>query len=316
MGGLFPIPATNTSAPIRHRLPDFSQGLSVRPVERDPTARRFRGDCAGFLRLGNHVGDLALFVIPLVSVLVSSASVQARSPSIALGHATKATAGADVSRTPSNLLILRHAHRQQPEPGRSGYHGGTQVPCAQSPAQPAGPPPTPVTAGRPRALPGPGTPPPAAFRRSRPRLEHEVEGGLRGTAEAREAASADDVPDPRLTSLLGRAHERQEIGHALTLARSGASATLALAGEPGIGKTALLDYAAREAVGMRLLGARGIESEAQIPFGSCSSSSGLALPLLGRSRRRRRTRWRARWPCGQERDRSGSPSAPPRLVSV
>jgi len=53
--------------------------------------------------------------------------------------------------------------------------------------------------------------------------------------------------------LLGRARERREIGHALTRARSGGSATLALAGEPGIGKTALLDYAVQQAAGMRLL---------------------------------------------------------------
>ena len=44
--------------------------------------------------------------------------------------------------------------------------------------------------------------------------------------------------------LLGRNRERQQIEQALALARSGASATLALAGEPGIGKTALLGYAA------------------------------------------------------------------------
>jgi DNA-binding CsgD family transcriptional regulator len=68
--------------------------------------------------------------------------------------------------------------------------------------------------------------------------------------------------------LLGRADEQREIDQALTRARSGASAVLALAGEPGIGKTALLGYAAERAVGMRLLQARGIESEAQIPFGS------------------------------------------------
>ncbi len=82
--------------------------------------------------------------------------------------------------------------------------------------------------------------------------------------------------------LLGRACERQEIGQALARARSGSSATLALAGEPGIGKTALLDYAVREAAGMRLLRARGIESEAQIPFGSLLELIRPALPLLGK----------------------------------
>ena len=82
--------------------------------------------------------------------------------------------------------------------------------------------------------------------------------------------------------LLGRARERQEIGNALRRARSGVSATLALAGEPGIGKTALLDYAAREAAGMRLLRARGIESEARIPFASLLELIRPALPLLGK----------------------------------
>jgi DNA-binding CsgD family transcriptional regulator len=68
--------------------------------------------------------------------------------------------------------------------------------------------------------------------------------------------------------LLGRAHERWEIEHALEVARSGTSVRLALTGEPGIGKTALLDHAAAFATGMQVLRARGIESEAQIPFAS------------------------------------------------
>ncbi|HUA02699.1 MAG TPA: AAA family ATPase [Solirubrobacteraceae bacterium] len=66
--------------------------------------------------------------------------------------------------------------------------------------------------------------------------------------------------------LVGRERERDEIERALQSARSGASATLALVGEAGIGKTVLLDHAAEQAGGMRLLRARGIESEAQIPF--------------------------------------------------
>ncbi len=78
--------------------------------------------------------------------------------------------------------------------------------------------------------------------------------------------------------LVGRDHERQRIDQALAKARSGTSATLALAGESGIGKTALLSYAAERAAGMQLLRARGIESEAQIPFGSLLE---LIRPALG-----------------------------------
>ena len=80
--------------------------------------------------------------------------------------------------------------------------------------------------------------------------------------------------------LLGRADERREIELALARARSGASSVLALAGEPGIGKTALLGYAAQRSAGMRLLRARGIESEAQVPFGSLLELIRPALVLL------------------------------------
>jgi DNA-binding CsgD family transcriptional regulator len=81
--------------------------------------------------------------------------------------------------------------------------------------------------------------------------------------------------------LLGREQEREAIERALESARSGASATLALVGEPGIGKSVLLDYAAERAAGMQVLRARGIESEAQIPFGSLLELLRPALGVLG-----------------------------------
>ena len=61
--------------------------------------------------------------------------------------------------------------------------------------------------------------------------------------------------------LLGRERERDEVRRVLDRARSGASATLAIVGEPGIGKTALLDDAAEQAGGMRVLRARLYELE-------------------------------------------------------
>src|SRR5438132_660714 len=66
--------------------------------------------------------------------------------------------------------------------------------------------------------------------------------------------------------LMGRDLERQALERVLDDAREGRSAVLALVGEPGIGKSALLDAAADAAAGMRVLRARGIESEAQVPF--------------------------------------------------
>ncbi len=78
--------------------------------------------------------------------------------------------------------------------------------------------------------------------------------------------------------LLGRDRERHEIERVLAGAAGGQSAILAMVGEPGIGKTALLDYAAKRAQKMRVLRARGIESEAQIPFASLLE---LLRPALG-----------------------------------
>src|SRR5579875_2323870 len=82
--------------------------------------------------------------------------------------------------------------------------------------------------------------------------------------------------------LVGREPERHAIQLALDRARSGASAILALVGEPGIGKTALLDHAADLAGGMRVLRARGVEAEARIPFASLLELVRPALELLGR----------------------------------
>jgi DNA-binding CsgD family transcriptional regulator len=78
--------------------------------------------------------------------------------------------------------------------------------------------------------------------------------------------------------LLGRDRERLRIDQSLAQARSGISAMLALVGEPGIGKTTLLSYAADRSAGMRLLQARGVESEAQVPFGALLE---LLRPALG-----------------------------------
>ena len=82
--------------------------------------------------------------------------------------------------------------------------------------------------------------------------------------------------------LLGRDLERARIERALTQARSGTSATLALVGEPGIGKTVLLDHAAQRADGMLILRARGVQSEAQIPFASLLELLRPALVMLDR----------------------------------
>ena len=80
--------------------------------------------------------------------------------------------------------------------------------------------------------------------------------------------------------LVGRARERSRVERLLLAAREGRSALL-LAGEAGIGKTALLEHAQAEAeaAGMLILRARGMQSESDIPFAGLSE---LLAPLLDR----------------------------------
>jgi DNA-binding CsgD family transcriptional regulator len=78
--------------------------------------------------------------------------------------------------------------------------------------------------------------------------------------------------------LLGRKEERLALDRLFAQARAGRSGVLALVGEPGIGKSTLLDHAAECAEGMWIVRARGIESEAVIPFAGLAE---LLRPLLG-----------------------------------
>ena len=61
------------------------------------------------------------------------------------------------------------------------------------------------------------------------------------------------------TGLLDRRGEQTAVHRVLGQARAGSSAVLVVRGEPGIGKTALLDYAAGRAVGFRVVRAWGVE---------------------------------------------------------
>ncbi len=78
---------------------------------------------------------------------------------------------------------------------------------------------------------------------------------------------------------VGRERERARIDRLLQDARAGRSATLLLHGEAGIGKTALMRWAIGQASGMRVLRARGIETESDIPFAGLAE---LVTPLLDR----------------------------------
>ncbi|GAA3919056.1 AAA family ATPase [Actinoplanes auranticolor] len=78
--------------------------------------------------------------------------------------------------------------------------------------------------------------------------------------------------------MLGRTAERALIDGLLTGARAGRSDALVLTGEPGIGKTTLIQYAVGQAEGMQVLSARGYEDESEIPFAGLAD---LLRPALG-----------------------------------
>ena len=82
--------------------------------------------------------------------------------------------------------------------------------------------------------------------------------------------------------LLGRDRERATLEALIAEAHAGRSAVLALVGEAGIGKSTLLDWAAGHAEGLEVVRARGIQSEAQIPFAGLFELLRPALHLLDR----------------------------------
>jgi DNA-binding CsgD family transcriptional regulator len=77
--------------------------------------------------------------------------------------------------------------------------------------------------------------------------------------------------------LLGRETELQRIDSVLERARSGRGGALAIVGEAGIGKTALLAAARERAGGIRIAEAAGVESEADLPFAALGE---IAEPFL------------------------------------
>jgi DNA-binding CsgD family transcriptional regulator len=81
---------------------------------------------------------------------------------------------------------------------------------------------------------------------------------------------------PRL--LAGRGAQGARLDRLLADARAGQSTVLVLRGEPGIGKTALLGYAAQSAEGFQIARAAGVESEMELPFAGLHQ---LCRPMLG-----------------------------------
>ncbi|WP_433327814.1 helix-turn-helix transcriptional regulator [Spirillospora sp. CA-294931] len=71
--------------------------------------------------------------------------------------------------------------------------------------------------------------------------------------------------------LVGREPEQRRIGQLLDEARAGRSGALAIHGDAGIGKSALVEFAVAAAGDMTVIDGLGVESEAEIPFGALYS---------------------------------------------
>ena len=79
--------------------------------------------------------------------------------------------------------------------------------------------------------------------------------------------------------LIDRREECSLLDGVLRDVRSGESRVLVVHGDPGVGKSALLEYLARNAAGCRLVRASGVESEMELAYAALHQ---LCLPMVDR----------------------------------
>jgi DNA-binding CsgD family transcriptional regulator len=84
------------------------------------------------------------------------------------------------------------------------------------------------------------------------------------------------------TQLLGRHRERAVLDRVLEAARDGHGGVLVVYGEPGVGKTALLDYALEAAADFRVARAAGVEGEIELAFAALQQLCSPSLDLIER----------------------------------
>jgi DNA-binding CsgD family transcriptional regulator len=77
--------------------------------------------------------------------------------------------------------------------------------------------------------------------------------------------------------LLGRQREREVVARLLGTARDGHGSVLVVHGEPGVGKTALLEYAVESAEDFRIVRAVGVEGEMELDYAALQQ---LCAPIL------------------------------------
>src|SRR3954469_20190100 len=82
--------------------------------------------------------------------------------------------------------------------------------------------------------------------------------------------------------LVGRQREREVLDRVLEAARGGHGGVLAVYGDPGVGKTALLEYAAKAAPDFRVGRATGVEGEMELAFAALQQLCSPSLDLIER----------------------------------
>ena len=93
---------------------------------------------------------------------------------------------------------------------------------------------------------------------------------------------AGDPPKGRRVMLWGRMQQCETLDELLADVRAGRSRVLVVRGEPGIGKTALLDYAIQSASGFRVARASGVEAEMELAFAALHQLCASMLDRLER----------------------------------
>src|SRR5579862_8535857 len=82
------------------------------------------------------------------------------------------------------------------------------------------------------------------------------------------------------TQLLGRRRERAVLDRVLEAAREGHGSVLAVYGEPGVGKTALIEFVLEAAADFRVARTVGLEGEIAIPFAALQQLCSPSLDLI------------------------------------
>jgi DNA-binding CsgD family transcriptional regulator len=122
------------------------------------------------------------------------------------------------------------------------------------------------------------------------------------------------IPDVRRTGLHGRQGERDRLASVIDAVCTGGSGVLVLRGPAGIGKSTLLDDAVRGVADVRVLRARGVESEVELAYAALHQ---LLHPVVGHVEQLPGHQRRAlRIALGLEQDPDGHPAADRFLVAL